>query len=247
MRRPADKAREGGIPGVFRPKRNAERLAEARPVAVKRRSRQSTDRLDDAAGLKRRLQSARAAWSAAHDKTLTCAVALGSRYITATAIRRPPAFGPPCRLKPALQAVPAIFMTGGVRRRTGHGRCSRWGPGGMHRRSSPHRENWAAWVLPPAVNNLRTKSRAVRSGGGWSPRPVGSPSTARTPKWRGPDGIASGGRASSRDEGLQDPVYGISATTTDRSPRANPSSRRDSAPSWMPINPNSSIVPRTSN
>ena len=24
--------------------------------------------------------------------------------------------------------------------------------GGMDRRSSPHRENWAAWVLPPAVN-----------------------------------------------------------------------------------------------
>ncbi len=30
MRRPADKAREGGIPSVFRPKRNDERLAEAR-------------------------------------------------------------------------------------------------------------------------------------------------------------------------------------------------------------------------
>ena len=29
-RRPADKAREGGIPGVFRPKRNDERLREAR-------------------------------------------------------------------------------------------------------------------------------------------------------------------------------------------------------------------------
>ena len=31
---------------------------------------------------------------------------------------------------------------------------SRWGggSGGMHRRSSPHRENWAAWVSPQAVN-----------------------------------------------------------------------------------------------
>ena len=43
---------------------------------------------------------------------------------------------------------------------------SRWGGGsaGMHRRSSPHRENWAIWVSPQAVNSLWWNSRERR---GW--------------------------------------------------------------------------------
>ena len=32
--------------------------------------------------------------------------------------------------------------------------AKRRGSGGMHRRSSPHRENWAAWVSPQAANSL---------------------------------------------------------------------------------------------
>ena len=33
---------------------------------------------------------------------------------------------------------------------------------GMHRPSSPHRENWAAWVLPPAVRSSKPPSRPRR-------------------------------------------------------------------------------------
>ena len=80
VRRPADEAREGGIPGVFRRKRNDERRAA---------TRFSRD---------------------------------GS-----------PAEPPPGELGRV------GFTTGCL--------------AGMDRRSSPHRENWAAWVLPQAVNS----------------------------------------------------------------------------------------------
>ena len=72
-RRPADKAREGGIPRVFRPKRNDER-------------REATRFSRDGSPAERRVGS----------------------------------------------------ITGCL--------------AGMHRRPSPHRENWAAWVSPQAVN-----------------------------------------------------------------------------------------------
>ena len=40
--------------------------------------------------------------------------------------------------------------------------AKRSGSAGMHRRSSPHRENWAAWVSPQAVNSLWIKWREHR-------------------------------------------------------------------------------------
>ena len=35
------------------------------------------------------------------------------------------------------------------------------------RRSSPHRENWAAWVLPQAVNGALSQRNAAHPLGGW--------------------------------------------------------------------------------
>ena len=44
--------------------------------------------------------------------------------------------------------------------------AKRRGSGGMHRRSSPHRENWAAWVSPQAV---RSRLRATTPAGAGGP------------------------------------------------------------------------------
>ncbi len=44
----------------------------------------------------------------------------------------PPACGGLCRLKPAFQAVSAVFMTGGVCRWTDHDGFFRWGPSDRH-------------------------------------------------------------------------------------------------------------------
>ena len=65
--------------------------------------------------------------------------------------------------------------------------AKRGGSGGMHRPSSPHRENWAAWVLPQAVNSLWWNPRERRG------RPV-LPAGARRPADKGGEGGAPTGR-----------------------------------------------------
>ena len=57
--------------------------------------------------------------------------------------------------------------------------AKRSGSGGMHRRPSPHRENWAAWVLPPAVE---ARSRV--------PWPAAAIDTKRTRRPSSADGTA---------------------------------------------------------
>ena len=91
-------------------------------VLGKLRSRAFSKSREGAAGLERRLQPAPAARSAARGTTLNCPMTLGSRSITAnsgttSAVLRPAV--------PAEAGVPSRFgnfMTGGVCRRTDHGR-----------------------------------------------------------------------------------------------------------------------------
>ena len=137
MRRPADKAREGGIPGVFRPKRNDERRAATRfsrdGSPAERRVGFITGCL---AGMDRRPNAAWVSLPVVWPGWIAGRAPTGRTGPRGFHYRLFGRDGSPAEPPPG-ELGRVGFTTGCL--------------AGMDRRPSPHRENWAAWVSLPAV------------------------------------------------------------------------------------------------